>query len=366
MTTNVDFVLNGAAHGNAGRILAACNGDVHALRPWMEADGSEWIQRATGYDDNGEPIVKPFRVHNSGAVLRKNEWQRVDNLVVKAAKRRLRLINDLRGAGLTLNLPNAFGTAVLQYERQSDISRARIGMDVTPSGDNDRPTYDIVNLPLPIISKEVQMSSRSIAISRNGNTPLDTTLLELAAEKVAEEAEQLVLGTLDTYTYGGGVVYGLTNFPNRGTGAFLNPNVSGWTPQMLYNSVIKMIDDATNNYHYGPYSLYYSTGLMQYMLQDYSAQYSGTNLENKIRALRPIASVEMLDYLTGNQLVLVHRSPNTVRVVMGMDVTTVQWTENGGAREHFRVMAMMVPQMKTDINGECGIIHYTGNATTAS
>lgn len=359
---DMDFILNGAAHGTISQKLLAANGDFNILRPWVGSDGRAYVNVVEGYDDNGQPKVKAM-VTNSGATLRKNEWQRIDEQIVKAARPRMKIINSMRAAGLTVSLPNAWGTSVFQYERQSDISAARVSMDALSPGDNDRPVYDIVNLPLPIISKEVSMNSRAIAISRNGNTPLDTSMLELAAIKVAEEAEKLVLGTGSTYTYGGGTVYGLLNFPSRITGAFLNPTVAGWTPTMLYNSVIEMIAASTNKYHYGPWKLYYSTGLIRPMLQQFST-YDSRSLQSNLEALPGIASVEMADYMTGNQLLLVEQDSSTARIVMGMDITTVQWQENGGLTEKFRVMAMMVPQLKVDQASNTGIVHYTGNATT--
>ena len=99
------------------------------------------------------------------------------------------------------------------------------------------------------------------------------------------------------------------------------------------------------------------------MMQQFSI-YDSTSLQAAIAKLPGMASVQMLDYLTGNQLLLVERSAQVARIVMGMDITTVQWQENGGATEKFRVMAMMVPQMKVDQNNNCGITHYSGNATT--
>lgn len=358
-----DFILNGAGHGTIAQKMLATNGDVGVLRPYIGKDGKSYISVASGVNDNGETVYKEM-VTNAGATLRKDEWQKIDEMVVKAARPRLRIVNAMRAAGLTYSFPNAWGTTVLQYERQSDISAARISMDGITPGENDRPVYDIVNLPLPIISKEISMNSRAIAASRNGNTPLDLSNLELAAIKVAEEAEKLVLGTASTYTFGGGTVYGLINFPSRITGAFLNPTVSGWTPNMLYNSVIDMLKAATDKFHYGPFRLYYSTGLMAPMLRQFSSNYGAGSLLSNIQQLPNIAGVEMLDYLTGNQLLLVEQSAQTARIVLGMDITTTQWQENGGLLEKFRVMAMMVPQLKTDIGGNCGVVHYTGNATT--
>jgi len=358
-----DFILNGAAHGSVSQKWLAAGADAGMFRPWIGKDGKTYVSLFAGNDDNGEPKYNTVHLANAGATLRKNEWQKVDEQVVKAARTRMRLVNDFRQAGLVVNLPNAWGTSVFQYERQSDISAARISMDGLTPGDNDRPVYDIVNLPLPVISKQVTMNSRAIAISRNGNTPLDTANLELAAIKVAEQAEALVAGTYGTYSFGGGTVYGLTNFPSRITGAFLNHTVSGWTPTMMYNSVIEMIDASTRSLHYGPWKLYYSTGLLRPMMQQFSL-YDSRSLQNVIGQLPGIQSVGMLDYLTGNQLLLVQQDASTARIVMGMDITTVQWGSGNGLEENFLVMAMIVPQMKTDINSTCGIVHYTGNATT--
>jgi hypothetical protein len=78
-----------------------------------------------------------------------------------------------------------------------------------------------------------------------------------------------------------------------------------------------------------------------------------------IEQIPQISSVEICDYLTGNQLLLVQEDSSTVRTIIGMDIQTVQWQERGGLLEKFRVMAMMVPQMKVDINSNCGIVHFS-------
>jgi hypothetical protein len=44
-------------------------------------------------------------------------------------------------------------------------------------------------------------------------------------------------------------------------------------------------------------------------------------------------------------------------MVIGMDVTTVQWETHGGMRLNFKVMAIMVPQLRSDFNGNAGIVH---------
>lgn len=355
---NTEFVLNGAASGSISSQLLATGFDTNVLRPFVGEDGRSYINYDTGkVDDNGQPIANAL-VTNAGATLRKNEWQYIDEVVVKAARKRLKIVNWLRSSGLSVNLPNGFGKTVYQYERQSDISAARISMDALSPGDNDRPVYDLVNLPLPIIHKEVTMSSRQLATSRNGNTPLDTSMLELAAIKVAEEAEKLHLGTYGTFAFGGATLYGLTNFPSRITGSATDPAGGTWTPEATYNDVIGMIAAAYDKLHYGPFKLWYSTGYLQYMLRRFNT-YDSVPLQTKIAQLPGISGVDICDYLTGKQLLLVQEDSSTVRTIIGMDIQTVQWQERGGLLEKFRVMAMMVPQMKVDVNSNCGIVHYS-------
>jgi uncharacterized linocin/CFP29 family protein len=359
----VDFVMNNQGNSDAAIQWLNAKGDVNALRPFVGNDNRSYVNQVVGQNEDGTPKVQAV-VTNSGATLRKNEWQFLDSIVSEVARKRLTLINNMRSAGMAVSFPGAYNHSVYQYQRMTDLSPATMNMNPRSRAENDRPTFDLVSVPLPIIHKEIEMDAREIAIRRNGGVPLETTALMQAAKRVAEYAEQLVLGSLATFTYGGASLYGLLNFPQRLTGTFLNPTVSGWNPEMMFNSVISMIKASVDNFHYGPWDLYYSTGLMSHMLKPFSAQYDGGSLVNRINDLPGINSVTMLDYLSGNQLLLVQRDPETSQILVGMDVTTVQWTENGGASQKLRVMAMMVPLMKTDANSTTGIVHFTGNATT--
>jgi len=351
--------------GSIGSRLLAHGGNYDALRPFVGSDGRSYISVANGkFKEDGSPVYEARVVHNAGAVLSKNEWQYLDNVLVKVAKPRLKLVNLMRAGGMARTFPQAYNHSVYQYERITDVDAASISMSPKSRGTNDRAAVDIVNMPLPIIHKEFSFEAREIAISRNNGQPLSTVNLELGAARVADAIESLVLGTWGSYTYGGGVLYGLTNFPSRTTGGFLNPTVSGWTPFMLYNSVIKMMQDALAVNQFGPFDLYYSTGLMQYMLRMMTDQYGSGSLLKNIKEIPNLVNVEMLDFLTGNQLLLVQRNPATASVLVGMDMKLVQWVSDGGETENFRIMAMILPLIQTDASSQCGIIHYSGNATT--
>jgi hypothetical protein len=183
----------------------------------------------------------------------------------------------------------------------------------------------------------------------------------LAARRVSEEAEKLVLGTSGSFSYGGGTIYGLTNFPERITSVdIMAPTDSGWTPQSFVTNVLAMRQASETELHYGPWMLYVSPSWDQYLDDDYSAAKGDNTLRQRVAAINNITGIQTLDYLTGFQIVLVQQTTDVIRLVIGMDITTVQWETEGGMRLNFKVMAIMVPQLRADINGNTGIVH--GNA----
>ena len=83
-------------------------------------------------------------------------------------------------------------------------------------------------------------------------------------------------------------------------------------------------------------------------------------LRERILAIPNITDVRRLDYLSsGYQLLLVQMTSNVARAVIGMPITTVQWESQGGMRHNYKVMCIMVPQLRSDYNGDTGIVHGT-------
>lgn len=354
-----DYILNGQATGNVASRLLAANFDPSVLRPYVGADGRTYItQNNVGSD--GKPGLAAVPVHNANATLLRLEWTQLDEVVVRAALPRLRAVADLRGRGLQFTIPNGMSKTVLQTQAQSDINGARISMDGLADSPGDRPQYNLTNLPLPIIHKDFSFPARQIAVSRNGGMPLDLSMAELAARKVAESAEQLLLGVADTYSYGGGSIYGYTNYPGRITKSLTSPLLTAWTPKTLVNEVLAMRAASQGKLHYGPWVLYTSLLWDTYLDNDLnvlSSNSSNITLRDRIRRIDGIEDVMTLDYLKGYDMLLVQQTSDVVREVVGMDITTVQWETHGGMELHFKVMCILVPQIRSDYNGNTGIVH---------
>jgi len=351
----MDFIMNGQGHGNIASTLLDAGMNPLALRPYIGDDDRHYITVNRGGELQAVPLA------NATATLRKDDWKILDAAVVKAALPRLKAVADIRGMGLTFNIPNGMAKTVLETETQSDINDADVSMDGLRQGEADRPLFELSNLPLPIIHKDFDFSARQIAVSRNGGSPLDTTMAELAGRKVAETAEKLLLGTYGSYAFGGGTIYGYTNFPSRLTKTITAPTAGGWTGATLVGEVLAMILQAQQAYHFGPYNLYFSLPWTTYLGDDYSTAKGDNTLRQRLEAIDNINSVGVLDYLSTSAYVvlLVQTTSDVVREVIGMDIITVQWETTGGMQLNFKVMAIMVPQLRADQNGNTGIVHGT-------
>lgn len=373
-------LATGAASGDVASLLLNNNLDIGCLRPYIAPNGRSYISRVIGYqplrNQQGQlvfnrdgspkvvPVMQPVLTRND-ATLRTLDWIQLDEAVIRAAKPRLRAAKDLEQHGLTYNLPNGIGKTIMQFQRQSDITGAVISMDGLRQGERDRPVFDLQNFPLPIIHKDFAYPLRQLLASRTGYSPLDTTTAELAGRRVAEQIEQLVLGEaasslmvgVNSYSYGGGTIYGYKNWPSRITYSITQPTAGGWTPQQTVDDILAMKTASQQANHFGPWMLYFGLGWDKYMDDDYKPTYNDMTLRQRIREIDGILDARTVDYISDLSLIMVQMSTDVARLVKGMDLTTVQWESHGGMQLNFKVMAVVVPQLRGDYYGNTGIVH---------
>jgi len=333
------------------QLVTNSNFDTGALRPFVY-DG-----RAHVTITNAEGKDETFPVQNTAATLRLDEWKEIDRALIRVARPRLKLVGDLRGAGLVHTVASGMGKTVFESENLGDVGEASIGMDAITKSENDRPNYDLVGLPLPIVFKDFHFSARQIATSRNVGDSIDISTAESAGRKVAEYLEKMAIGTATDYKYAGYSVQGLVSYDNRITRTITSPAASGWTPVTTYNEVNSMIQDSIDAYYYGPWMLYCSTAWSQYLNRDYSSNYPNKTLGMRIKEAEGVTDMRILDYLEDYDMVLVQMTSDVVRLINGMDMTTVQWDTQGGLQQNFKVMSIMVPQTRADQNDNTGIVH---------
>lgn len=353
----LEFIKNGVGSGQFGTMLALNNFDPRPFRPWRGDDGYTYVNRLTS---NGK--VEVVRVNNTAGLLRREDWKAMDEAIVKVATTRLKLVSDIRGAGLTYSIPNGMGKTMLETEVMSDINEASISMDGLRKGPADRPEFDIKHLPLPLVHKDFFISARQLAASRNGGSPFDTTMGELAGRRVGELVEKLTSGSYGNFTYGGGTVQGLLNFSDRNTQIITAPDSTGWTASDTIDEVLLMRDKLRLDNMFGPYGLYHSADWDIYMDKDYRDVSStlAITLRERLAKIAGISWIKSLDYLGAQgdfNLVLVQMTSDVLRMVIGQDFTTIQWESSGGMQINFKVFTILVPQLRSDMAAQCGICH---------
>jgi hypothetical protein len=418
----VDYIQGGVGHGpvggmlNQGQMVTNCRFDPSLLRPYIGNDGRRYVTVNTGqfvYDNKRRcqrPVYKAELITNlqarginspvfNATSLRKEEWVHLDQVVLRSARFRLRAWADLAKAN-SFGGFNGMSKLVLEHETMSDPGEAVVDMDGLTEGRNDAPKFQLEGLPLPITHSDFWFSARTLAISRNTGTPLDTTMGEASGRRVAEMIEKTTIGVDTGITYGGNSsqvggygrtssVYGYLNFPARLTKTNLYKPTgvgragTGWTPLDTLKDILAMRNALYLNKFYGPFMVYHSNDWDEYMDSDYiltGGNVATQTLRERIQAIGGIMpdGVRRLDFLTAAAtasgdpanitttnpwtLIMVQMTADVCRAVNGMDITTVQWETVGGLRVNFKVLTISVPQLRADFTSHCGILH--ANAST--
>lgn len=341
------------------RLLLAFNGDPGCLRPFWDRDGKSKISlnqrgRDGNFAQNNYTITTP-------STLTKEEWLEIDGIVLKVTRAELIVAGTLVQMGLTYNIPNALAKTVIQHSTMTDAGEAIWSMDALQESNRDRVQFDLVNLPIPIVSADGQFSMREILASRNSQNPLDLVMFEQNTRRCSEQIEKVTIGTVNGMTYGGGTIYGLTNHPSRNTSTITSPSVAAnaWTPQILFQEILAMIQTLQNKFFRGPYGIFVSPGWSQYIDDDYSQAYNGSSLRTRLLQVEGVQFVKRADYLNDLQIVVFQMTPDVVQMVTGLPITTMQWESHGGMKNNFKTMGIMFPRVRVNANGDSGINHAT-------
>jgi hypothetical protein len=357
LPAGLDTLADVPGYGAVANRLLAANGDLGALRPFRGADGKSYWER-TLWGPQGSQ--KKVLAANAPATLSYDQWVAIDTTVITAVMSRLKAFADIREtAGLTYNLPNGMAHTVLRYQSVSDITPATLSMDPKRRSDGDRPEFGMVQMPLPVAHKDFDINYRELLASRNpGGPPLDLTMADLAGQKVGEIIEQLTVGTAGPFADTAGSIYGYTNFPSRATK--IDMTVPTATNQAVtVGEILDLRQLLINAKHFGPYRLYMNSQWSKWLDIPNTSVQGGPTLRGYLEAVGDIQSVDVLDFLPTTQyhVVLIEMQPQTVRAVVGMEVTTVSWESLGGYDLHYKVLALMLPNLRADSAGTSGIAH---------
>lgn len=330
------------------------NGDLGILRGWCGKDGRSYHLRTL--PGTHEPQQRVM-VTNAPTTLTYEDWVAIDTSVTRALMTRLAAFADLRASGLTYNLPNGMAHTVLRYSSVSDITPATVSMDPKRRSEGDRVQFDMAQMPLPIVHKDFDINFRELLASRNGNMPLDTTMFELAAQKVAEMVEALTVGTQGPFSDQSGSVWGYINFPNRATKTDMTVP-TGTNNQVVIGEILSLRQTLYNNKHYGPFRLYFNRQWATILDTPDVSVPGGPTLRQFLENVG-FTSISILDTLPTTQwhTVMVEMDSMTARAIIGIEIQTVSMESLFGFMGHHKVLALLLPNLRPDSAGNSGIAH---------
>ncbi len=373
-----DYFLNGQGHGEVAEALTVNSLDPNLMRPFYDKQGRPCVNMQVGYDQQKQqPIIKSRRIADlrhagyelpiaNATTLRKDEWIMFDNVVIKAARQRLRAYSDLASRNRFGGF-NAMGKMILEHETMSDPGEAVVDMDGMTPARSDQPQFQLEGLPLPITHSDFYISKRRLQVSRNTGTPLDTTMAEAAGRRVGETIEKTLIGTETGVTYGVAAnynnsprVWGYTSHPDRITDTG-NTAPTGSNGPTILSEWLAARDSLYDARFYGPFMVYTSNDWDQYLDNLFSTtEPSAGTLRSRLLQIEGVQGIRRLDYLTDTfTTIWVQMTPDVARAVDGLAIMTVQWESHGGMRINFKVMAIQVPQLRSDYNGNMGLLHST-------
>lgn len=291
--------------------------------------------------------------------LKRDEWKVYDNAVLEESKIRLVGVQDLIKAGLVVNVPNALGKLVFGYEKMTDMDEAEVSLDGLSRSANDTLEFDLNQLPLPITHKDFFINLRKLAASRNGTEAIDTTNVRVATRIVAQAQEKMLFQ--GGRSFGKLPIYGYTTEPNRNTDTF--DGTKNWeddtkTGPSFLKDVQSMIGMANSDRHYGPFQIYVPTGAGVLLDGDYNVgSANNASIRQRLLQIEGVAGIKVADQLPTGNVVMVQQSADVVEWISGEQIQTVQWDEAGGFKINFKVFAIAVPLIRSDIAGRSGISH---------
>jgi uncharacterized linocin/CFP29 family protein len=369
MNPNIDLIGRGGFTGEVAEAFANSGAlNVYAMKPYWDYDkqSKKWSPYISIYKGGDKTKIENYtRLQVNAATLRRDEWKLLDEAVMQVARERLVGVEDLRSHGLTYKLGNPMGTTILEWHDVGESMEATMSMDAVTRGRGDRPTFQYNYIPIPIIHVDYEINARALAASRNLGNPLDTIAAEHAARRVAEFQEDMLF-TDTTYSYGEtdsrsrNSIYSYLNFPDRNEEtlplAWDNANKTG---ALIITDVVNMKKSSISKNHHGPWILYIPTDYETVLDKDYDATTPGTTIRERIMKISGIEAIKVVDRLPDDNILLVEMKSDTVRLIDGLPMQNVQWGTEGNFVTKYKVLTIQVPQIRSDRDGQCGIVHMS-------
>jgi len=363
-STSGHTVASGGATIDAAEDMTGGDGFETALLRTKINAAQERGQEELANNLKREYAKQRYPEFGANTQLRKDEAEEIDDQLKTVARRNLVLLQDLIDAGLTI--PLDLGTLRWEWEDIDDMGDALVDMTGTTGGGEDVPDYDENGQPLPLVHKSVYFDRRKLEASRKRGEPIDTTAVSQSTRAVRERLENGIANGYPGITVQGDTIYGYTTHPDRAT-VSANAAYDSASSDDMIDDQMRLIE-ALEDQNLGGSDIMVYMGRQPY--QDIRAKNAGTDDKRGVLDLVrerlesedgfPGVSFRRADYLDDNEAVAVEMNEMTVELANVSDFQVVEWEDSGGWQLHYKVLASMIPVLKSDRNGNMGLAHLTG------
>ena len=295
----------------------------------------------------------------------------VDKAVVDVGLERLTFAADLLSEGLRYSLTDPLSITQLEWDQESKVGGARRTMLPTSRGENALLDRKHLRLPIYCTLGDFSMNVRLLKMSERVGQPLDVSMVKQETRRVNESIEDAAIYGATTLDGQGLVdssysVPGLLTPPgtaNTVTNSvdWTAANVIGTTGPAMVADILSGVTKLNAANKFGPFNLYigtnagvtiqgqfvqYHPGTIQSMLE--GLQFGGRNLRVRVADRMPNAA-------TGQQWALCQMTDDVVEIVDGQAPTVVPYTSLDGWTLFWTVLAIQIPRIRADYNGQSGI-----------
>lgn len=293
--------------------------------------------------------------------LMEDEWKMIDREVIAAAEYPLRVINDIRSAGLVVPVdPNVL---VSTWYTQGDMTGPTTNMLGRSMAERDIPEIEPDGAPIPMTYKDLSFSTRGIGASRRIGPGIDLTMINLTTRKIAERLESLAINGDTSIKFNGMTLYGLLTHPNADSDTATNFGGGDFATAGNFEKTVAGVIQAMNDDEFrGPFTLYLSETQYNQVSHTYHADGTGNTPLQRVESWPSIRAVLPLPtaVLAAGSMVAIQMTRDVLEWAEGQAITVREWQSGNGMEVFFRLMAIAGPRVKSRQNGTCGIKIVTG------
>jgi len=337
-------------------------GDYNAItrnRPYIDKDGRAKISVYQGGDIHDPKSYTQKLVDNDMAIFTPEEWKAIDTRLREIAASRQVGIAKLKELGLVYNLANPFASQSLEYIKTSDMHDASVNMNFKVTNETDKQAVKTASIPIPVISWRWGFDIRELQMSRLYNRPLDLQGAKVGARKIGEKLESMMFGANATIL-DDKKIDSIISFADSNKIATLhNWNATGTTTTDILDDVIALKKKSIEDKHFGKWILFVAQNYEARLDDDYGVDATTKAyipLMDRIKKINGILDVIVSDFLPDDTVALVQMTNDTIELINGMELTTVQLMNAGGLNYEMLSFVMQTPAVKSDYYGNCGIV----------